>query len=662
MINPMRAVYKYLQKRYAPSDDYWYFPLTEPTASDIDVSAENSVNYSTVWACVSLISETLAGLPLAMYQKKADGSKTLLTQHPLSDLLKHAPNEETPSFNWRETATAHLELWGNHYSIIERNGTGEINGIYQVAIPGRVEVKRERDNGPIIYEWWIEENRIRKRYDEIFHVPGFGFNGLVGKSTIAAAREAIGLGLAAEKFGARYFGHGSHPDKVITKGPATIEGKKKLQEAYDNAYGGIHKSHKTLVLEGESDIKTIGMSNEDSQFLDTRRFQSYEICGFYRVPPHMISILDRATFSNVENQSIQFVQNCMMPRVRRWEAAISLRLLTQAERRAGIFAEFNVDGLLRGDFESRMKGYSSAIQNAILSPNEIRKKENLDPYDGGDDHFLQLNMQKLERMDEMLDADLENKKNPPQFGQPEQPDEETKALVSNETRSIEGRDRAQASFLPLFRDAAQRIINKEALSVKSKVGKRQDFMMWLKEFYRKHADYVKSQIGPVSRSYAEAILAEAAAEIGKVPTTFDGFEDFMRDYVELYATRHVKKSENQIKQIYDEGADAVEKRMDEWSTTRADKIALDEVTRLNGAVASQVFFAAGLRSVWRIRGAKTCPYCKTLNNRRVSRGEVFAADGETIDPEGGTGPMHIRGLKTHPPLHQGCDCYITAGL
>ena len=366
------------------------------------VDEKSAMQIATVYACVRLLAETVAGLPLHLYRYTESGKEKAL-DHPLYKILYRQPNPEMTSFSFRETMLVQLLLWGNCYAQIIRDGRNGILSLYPL-LPENMEIDRN-EKGEIYYIYHAytderpgENNRdIYFRKDEIFHVPGMGFNGLVGFSPIAMMKNALGTTLAVEKYGSSFFRNGAQPSGVLEH-PGVLKNPEKIRENWSSVYGGANNAHKVAVLEEGMQYKPISLPPEDSQFLSTRLFGVNEICRIFRVPPHMVQDLEHATFSNIEHESLNFVMHSLMPWLVRFEQAIVKDLLLPDEQDE-YFPKFNVDGLLRGDYASRMQGYATGISNGFLSPNDIRRLENLDliPEEkGGNDHYLNGGYVKLE--------------------------------------------------------------------------------------------------------------------------------------------------------------------------------------------------------------------------------------------------------------------------
>ena len=364
------------------------------TTSGKSVTERSAMQMTAVYSCVRILAEAIAGLPLHLYRYNADGGKEKAIDHSLYRVLHDEPNPEMSSFVFRETLMTHLLLWGNAYAQIVRNGKGEVIGLYPL-MPNKMRVDREAD-GKLWYTYTrsydeittIKDAQVKLRPTDVLHIPGLGFDGLVGYSPIAMAKNAIGMGIACEEYGARFFANGAAPSGVLEH-PGTIKDPQKVRESWNATFKGSSNAHKIAVLEEGMKYTQIGISPEQAQFLETRKFQINEIARIFRVPPHMVGDLEKSSFSNIEQQSLEFVKYTLDPWVIRWEQSL-MRLLLSEDEKHEYFIKFNLEGLLRGDYQSRMNGYSIARQNGWMSANDIRELENLDriPAELGGDLYL----------------------------------------------------------------------------------------------------------------------------------------------------------------------------------------------------------------------------------------------------------------------------------
>ena len=366
------------------------------------VTERSAMQMTAVYCYVRILSEAVASLPLQFYRYTDDGGKEKAVEHPLYFWLHDEPNPEMTSFIFRETLMTHLLLWGNAYSQIIRNGKGEVIALYPL-MPDRMNVERD-SKGQLYYEYTVsmddaptvKGSTVILPPSEVLHIPGLGFDGLVGYSPIAMAKNAIGMAIACEEYGAKFFANGAQPSGVLEH-PGTLKDPSRVRESWQSTFGGSHNANKVAVLEEGMKYTPISISPEQAQFLETRKFQINEIARIFRVPPHMVGDLEKSSFSNIEQQSLEFVKYTLDPWVSRWEQSMARSLLTPEEKKQ-YFMKFNVDGLLRGDYQSRMNGYAVGRQNGWMSANDIRELENLDriPEElGGDLYLINGNMTKL---------------------------------------------------------------------------------------------------------------------------------------------------------------------------------------------------------------------------------------------------------------------------
>ncbi len=387
------------------------------TPSGKAVTERSAMQMTAVYACVRILSEAIAGLPLHLYRYTDGGGKEKAVGHPLYLLLHDEPNPEMSSFVFRETLMTHLLLWGNAYAQVIRNGKNEIVALYPL-MPNRMTVDRDKD-GRLFYQYnhtaedapTSKNSTVILQPRDVLHIPGLGFDGLVGYSPIAMAKNAIGLAIATEEYGSKFFANGAAPSGVLEH-PGTIKDPARVRDSWQQTFGGSANSNKIAVLEEGMKYTPISISPEQAQFLETRKFQINEIARIFRVPPHMVGDLEKSSFSNIEQQSLEFVKYTLDPWVVRWEQSIQRTLFTDEEKRT-YFVKFNVEGLLRGDYQSRMNGYATARQNGWMSANDIRELENLDripPEDGGDLYLINGNMLPLGKAGAFADTPEEDGK------------------------------------------------------------------------------------------------------------------------------------------------------------------------------------------------------------------------------------------------------------
>ena len=402
----IKSLFGFGQARDKPVDkaaDAGYSFLFGRTTSGKPVNERTAMQTTAVYACVRILAEAVASLPLHVYEYQDDGGKKLVHDHPLYYLLHDEPNPEMTSFVFRETLMSHLLIWGNAYAQIIRDGAGRVLGLYPL-LPDKMEVQRDdRGNIYYVYSRNSDENPMFKEYgniklkaEDVLHIPGLGFDGLIGYSPIAMAKNAVGMTLACEEYGASFFANGANPGGVLEH-PGVLKDPSKVRESWNSVYRGVNNAHKIAVLEEGMKYQQIGIPPEEAQFLETRKFQINEIARLYRIPPHMVGDLDKSSFSNIEQQSLEFVKYTLDPWVIRWEQSLQRSLHLPGEK-GKYFIKLNVDGLLRGDYQSRMNGYAVGRQNGWFSANDIREMENMNPIpdeEGGNLYLVNGAMTKL---------------------------------------------------------------------------------------------------------------------------------------------------------------------------------------------------------------------------------------------------------------------------
>ena len=649
----IRQLLSGIVRRAAGWLDDGYFTSFEdyrPSTAGKTVSPKGSLEYPSVYACVNVISETLASLPWLVYERLADG-KQRAPDHPLYHLLHNQPNPFMTSYQFRLLLQSHVLLWGNGYAEIEWGRDGTPKALWPLN-PAGVTKKVERSK--LWYEVNLPDGDTKRiPGGKVYHVYGLG-DGWTGYSRIRLHREAIGLGLATEEFGSRFFSNGARPSGVLESAtPLSPEAKKNLKDSWDSANGGLTKQQRVAVLENGIKYHQIGVPPEDAQFLLTRKFQKEEIASIFRVPLHLIQSLDHATNNNIEHQGLDFVINTMRPYLVMWEQEAARVFFDDTH-----FCEFLVDGLLRGDIKSRYDAYAVGRNWGWLSADDIRELENMNPLpDSKGQVYLQpLNM--VEAGTELLPRD-----------------EEVRQLDTRNTR-MEKRDgnsllrhRTAESMKPVFRSAYQTIMRREKKNVlaaaKKHLRSEGDFRFWLEEFYRDFPDYVAKEMRAAVESLVGAIVPLAGEQVGiEDPLADRRIQEEVERHLKFMAYRYADNSRKQLIALIRDGEEEdayelVEERLDEWEERRPDKETRDAVVRTAGRIAAAVFYMAGRPLVWNALGDKTCPYCMELDGQIVGRDEPFVPADGVLESEDGR--MEIHKPTMTPPLHGGCVCVVDPG-
>jgi len=350
------------------------------------VTESTALTFSAVYNAISLISGTVGALPLHLYQQEKK-SKHLALDEPLYRVMHYRWNPYMTAMTGRETMMAHILTYGNGYAEIVRDLMGRVQQLWPIP-PDRVKIKMKE--GKLIYEIRVDGEPIDLSREKVLHVPGLGFDGYQGYSVIAMARKSIGLGMAMETFGSRYFGEGTHPSGVVTH-PGQLSNDN-LRNALQEGYAGLGKTHRLLLLEESMKFEPITIKPEDSQFLQSRQFTIPEIARWFNLPPHKLKDLSKSSFNNIEQEQISFVTDSIMPWLIRLEQGYYQQLLIERQQESGLYFKHSVQGLLRGDSVSRADFYSKMFNIGAFSVNDIRELEDMNPIKGGDEHFVPMNM------------------------------------------------------------------------------------------------------------------------------------------------------------------------------------------------------------------------------------------------------------------------------
>jgi HK97 family phage portal protein len=523
------------------------------------VSQEGALNLSSVWCAVILLSNAMKVAPLQLYRRTAGEGKELAGDHPLYHLVHRRPNPEcTPGmFKW------YLQmcklLWGNGYAEIIRDGAGRPVELWPIH-PTRVSVARidyGEGERPAL-GWKVTEELGHERTvddTDMFHVVGFSADGYTGQSVLGYARHSLGIGMATQNYGASFFKNGARPSLVL-KHPTHFkdqEARARFREQWRTAYSG-NNAYSAAVLEEGLDITTLGMPNDDAQFLETRTFEVVEIARWFNIPPSKLKDLGRATWANIEHLQIEYVTDGVVPHYLDFEEQCDAKLLTEEEG-ATYFFEFNADGLLRGDIKTRYEAYKTAIGATFMRPNEARRRENLNPVEGGDELFMPVNMTTLTKFNKPPKAEPVP---PPGAEVAEQPemDEEDK---TDKTDDQFGRMRNVAH--QLFEDAWNRVLRKESKALRAALKKHYErgngeaFAAWLNEWY------------PLFQRETTEILTSPLRVIASLENRTD---DWAAGRAMQLAQDHVCTSRGQVAGLLKSGgAIAVCERIDDWLKTRA---------------------------------------------------------------------------------------------
>jgi len=487
----MGAISEYLEKRATwqqggspQTPQYWVRKMfgAAETSSGIQVDEDKALSYSAIWAAINIISGALGFLPMKIYRRKGS-DKELDAKHSSYKLLHDRPNPYMDALTFRELLQGHVLTWGNGYAEIERDGGGRALALWPL-LPNRVE-PQVTESGHIRYKVTLKNGGTAYLpYVNCLHIKGLSFDGIKGYSVIHYARESVAFGLAAEKYGAAFFGNDSRPGGVLEH-PKTLSkpAQARLKESWEQDHRSLDDKHRVEVLEEGMKWHQIGIPPEEAQFLQTRKFEVADVARWYTIPLHMLAEMDKATFSNIEHQGIEFVTWTLAKWLKRWELECSYKLLRQDEQPTHFF-EFLVDALLRGDTKSRYEAYKIARTGGFFSINDIRRKENMNSIEGGDTYLEPLNYKPV--------------------GAP------WPAAAPKGTRNT-------IAVRELLEHTWERILTKEANALRKTLKKPESFGSRVEEFYSKFIEHIQSVFEPVVRAYLEtedekALMEKVAGE------------------------------------------------------------------------------------------------------------------------------------------------------
>jgi HK97 family phage portal protein len=561
------SLFGLLEKRSTLANpDRWMLNLMggRSTGSGLQVSEQGALAYTALYSCVQVVADAIACLPVRLYRREPNGDQVIITDQPVAMLLGLEPNGEMGAASFKASLQGWTLTWGNGFAEIERNNAGLPIALHPLG-PNRIVPQRRTGDGRIQY--YVTRAAIASPYlleqtateaiidqDDMFHIAGLGFDGIIGYSPVSMAREAIGLGLGAEAYGARFFGNDTTPGGVLEH-PKTVKDPDKLRKQFEASQSGTNQ-RRVAVLEDGLTWKSVGIPPQDSQFLETRKFQRSEICSLYRVPPHKIGDLDRATNNNIEQQEMQFVTDCLQGWLVRWEQEANRKLLTREQRAAGYFFEFDLDERLRGDMLARFQAYAQARNWGWMSANDVLRRERKNRIGGpeGDIYLSPGNMINAATLAAPAAAG-----NPGWTLPASQDPKPTAATVADPAtpppadRAIDAQ-RVLANFRSMLTSTASRAVRKESQALR-RAGKKPDtFTATATEFYKDHADHIRSVMIEPATAFADIL----GITFGTV-----------RQAVDHAADKAVARAREELPAI----AADVDGAMDRWEATKATEIA-----------------------------------------------------------------------------------------
>lgn len=491
----------------------WWFNGGGTSKAGVIVNEQTALAFSAVFQAIRVISEAVASLPFPTYRRLSPRGKERVTGHPAYRLLNRRPNPDMPAYVFRETLMGHVLLWGNGYAEIERTGGGVPVALH-VLRPDRVYPELDPADRSLVYRVYQPGKPAAVlRPDDVLHLRGLGFDGLVGYSPIRLGRQAIGLGLAAETFGASFFGNGARPQGALKHpGKLSDQAAKHLRESWEATHGGPENANRPAILEEGLEWVPFTVPPEDAQFLGTRQFQVQEVARWFNIAPHKLMDLSRSTNNNIEQQALEFVQHTLTPWLVRWEEEVQAKLF-RADEQETLFAEHLLDHMLRGDATARHAAYRTGIQFGYYSADDVREMENLNPLaDGkGDLYLTPVNMQPAEVTAEQAKFAESGKLPALDAGATGKPPANPKPPADSvPDGSGDGADATRAAVRaavrPLLVDAGQRVLRREAETLR-RAARKPGLGAFAGRFYAEHADYVRSNFGHLLAGYAGVMYA-----------------------------------------------------------------------------------------------------------------------------------------------------------
>lgn len=585
-----------------------------PSTAGIVVDEVSALQLSTVYACVRIISESVASLPINVFKETQTGMREA-KELPVYDVLRHQVNDNITAFMFFELAVSQACLFGNSYSIIERNRAGQVTGLVPVE-PAYVSVNLT-ESGKVAYRITTKTNDLALPAEDVLHIKGLGPNGLKGYSPIQLAKEAVGLGLAAEQYGAAYFGNAAMPSGVLSvPGKLSDEAFNNLRRSWENLHRGSQNSARVALLEGGVEFKPLTLPPNESQFLQTRKFQTSEIARIFRVPPTMLADLEgSASYGSIYELNRAFVSHTLTPWARRIENELEVKLLPSKE----YAVQFQFEELLRGDQESRFRSYQLARQAGFLSINDIRKQEALDPIGtNGDEYLSPLNMERLRAGDSSS----------------EQPQERAEYKFKPIERSS-GREKIK----PELNKALRTITDFELQEVREYLASndQEGLRDWAEEFYTgRFQRQAFTMVLPAIVKFSEVVRSSLEQEIGAlVPLQ----EETLRNMADRFSIRRSVRSKQNL------SSSDIESTLEYWAEEKVDEIIESEVRRFEGTLQLEFFRQAEVPElVW---SSEDWP---ELNGRTVKTGEPFVKRGEELTSKNGETYVARTDIR-HTPLN-----------
>lgn len=648
-----------------------------------------------VWLSIRILSETFGSLSGFVFRRGEDGrSKFHARDDPRHDLVHLEANPHMTAFVFRETLEAHRQSWGNAYAWIQRNGAGIPIALWPL-LPDRTDPVLA-PTGELFYMTRRANGQtIPLRAEDVLHVPGLGWDGLKGYSPIRQARETLGMVKAIDDHAAGVFGSGANPGGVLEHpGELTPTAKKNIRESWEALHAGPDNAHRVAVLEEGMKWAQVGLPMKDAQWVEAKVEGLRDIARIFRMQPHKLMDLERATFSNIEHSAIEHVVDTIRPGTIRWEQEFNRKLFTTNERGSGLFVEYPLEALLRGDIKSRFEAYAQAVNanDPWMLVNEIRSLENWNPVEGGDDRRVPLNTEPAGGGGDDGDDGNRTARAARQLlggrvvcGQLEEAYARHELLLEDrggrgaagvESRALSERLATRDTFRGLLEELGGRITRREVSAVRRLLKRLEgkptaQLLTELEGFYSAHQEWIVKVSPAVFEALARALGRIVAEELGQDAAVPD---EFLGKYVDTFAYRTADSGHGQLGALVLEAdplaggtvdpdlVDILEGRLDEWTEKRPGKIGARESIQASSAFVKAAMIGAGVVAFrWVALGIEPCPMCESLDGNTVGTAGNFVSAGAELP--GGDGRPNFEAPRSisQPPLHDGCVCDIVAG-
>lgn len=557
----------------------------QQSSAGVDVSEDSALSISTVFAAVRIISETLATVPVKVYERM-DRGKREARENRIWSVLHDEPNEEQTPIEFYEMLQGYVELTGSGYAQIIRDGNGK--AVEMWPLPTNRVKPRRTSAGMLVYDVRlpIEERDITLPFDDVLTVRGFSRDGIKGLNVVDTMREPLGLAMALDRFAGSYFGNNAQPAGILSH-PSKLgpEAKKNLKAGWEEMHKGVSRANRVALLDEGIQFTALTIDPQKSQALESRKLSVNEVSRIFNLPPHILKDLERATFSNVEQQAIEFVTVSMRPRFRRFAQALEKKFILPSQRNK-LYIEHVIEELLVGDIKTRFEAYAVAKANGWMNANEIRAKENQNPYEGGDEYHIQLNMVPVRLLPDIYEKPEEAPDGTSDEGEADDDN------GSNSTRTAVWdalRARQERAYMHLFTDAAARCIRAEIGAVRKLLKKTNDgadrtgFYAGIDSVYEEHERFVQRAFMPSVLTYTESLGYMIADGRDVEPTELQAIAG---EYVRRMASALVGMSAKELRDSED-----VDALLTEWEQ-RAGEIAKREVSAVGAAVTKYIQEAA----------------------------------------------------------------------